>query len=74
VKDRTVNLFNTVKKTLASGKGGEAAVKIEPNGSFLSLVDGIVDNIKVLEDAINALGLKEEVKIGICFQGDAMWQ
>ena len=49
-------------------------MKISPEGSFTCVSDPIMDNIKLVEDAINLLGLKDTCKIGLAFSGDLMWQ
>lgn len=36
------------RKTIVSGKLGEAALKFYPDGTFLCTVDTIPDNLKVL--------------------------
>jgi enolase len=47
-------LAASVRKTLASGKQGEAGVKQLPDCSFICPGDTINDNMKVLDEAINS--------------------
>lgn len=61
-----------MKKTLAAGKGGELAVKLTTEGAYICILDGILENIKLLEDAINTSGVKG-IKIGLSFEGDKMF-
>jgi enolase len=46
-------VINNIKKTITSGKGGEAALKYSPDGTFICPLDTIMDNLKIVEDAIN---------------------
>jgi len=55
------------------GKGGEASLKYSQEGSFICTADMILENVKLLEDAILQSGLKETCKIGLAFQGDSLW-
>ena len=38
----------SVKKTITSGKGGEAALKYSPDGTFICPLDTIMDNLKIV--------------------------
>ena len=62
-----------LRKVLGSGKGGEANVKVVPEGGFLG-PDTIAEGLKILEDVIVQLGQRDSMRIGCAFQGDAMWQ
>lgn len=42
------NVAQAVRKTITSGKGGEAALKIHTDGSFICPTDTINDNLKIL--------------------------
>lgn len=53
-----------------SGKGGEAALKFHQDGSFICPSDTVVDNLKLIEEAINATGSKEDARIGIVVQAE----
>ena len=66
------NINAAVKKVLGAGKGGELAVKLSTEGAYICILDGIIENIKILEDSINASGVKG-IKIGIYFEGDKMY-
>jgi enolase len=62
-----------VKKIIASGKQGEAALKPYFDGSYICPADTIADNLKILEDAINQNQLKDIVSIGISWQADNLY-
>jgi len=68
---KKVKIF--VNLAITTGKGGEASLKISPDGSFTCVSDPIMDNIKLVEDAINHASLKDTCKIGLTFSGDLMW-
>ena len=63
-------VVNNVRKAIVSGKGGESALKFNQDGSFLCPLDTIIDNMKIMEEAINSSGHKEDVKIGLVIQAD----
>lgn len=50
--DQAHALVNTTKKILASGKGGEAALKLDPSGCFITPTDTIADNLKLMEEIL----------------------
>lgn len=62
--------MNHVKKIITSSKGGESALKFYQDGSFICHLDTIIDNLKVIEEAINTSGFKDDVKIGLVIQAD----
>ncbi len=67
-------MTNNIKKTITSGKGGEAALKFSSDGTFVCPLDTIMDNLKVVEDAINnTAGAKDHLKIGISWQADTLF-
>lgn len=37
-----------VRKTIVGGKGGEAALKLSPDGTFICPLDTIADNLKII--------------------------
>ena len=45
-------------------------LKFYQDGSFICHVDTILDNMKLMEEAINSSGFKEDVKIGLVIQAD----
>ena len=47
-----------VRKAIVSGKGGEAALKYSPDGTFICPLDTIADNLKIVEEAIAGCGGK----------------
>lgn len=51
-------VLQAVRKAIVSGKGGEAALKFSPDGTYICPVDTINDNLKIVEDAIVASGGK----------------
>lgn len=66
-------VLQAVRKTIVSGKGGEAALKYSPDGTFVCPVDTINDNLKIVEDAIIGNGGKESLGIGISWQADTLF-
>jgi len=42
------NAFQGVRKAIVSGKGGEAALKLTPDGTFICPLDTIIDNLKIV--------------------------
>ena len=63
-------ITGNIKKTICSGKLGEAALKFFTDGTFLCHMDTITDNLKVVEEAINQTGFKDSVSIGLVWQAD----
>lgn len=41
-------VLQAVRKTITSGKGGEAALKLSADGTFICPVDTIMDNLKII--------------------------
>lgn len=41
-------ILAAVRKTIVSGKGGEAALKISPDGTFVCPLDSILENLKIV--------------------------
>lgn len=58
-----------IEKGLSATKGGLAAFKRSPDGSFLNAFESINDSFKLLEDAINSVGIntpeRQFLKIGV---------
>ena len=58
-----------IEKGLTATKGGLAAFKRGPDGSFFNAFETINDSFKLLEDAINAVGIntakRQYLKIGV---------
>lgn len=67
-----ISIIQSIKKTIVSGKGGEAALKYSPDGTFICPLDSISDNLKIVEDAINAnsANFKDKVTIGLSWMAD----
>lgn len=63
-----INISAAIRKAITSGKGGEAALKLHTDGTFICPLDTIADNLKLVEDAINSSGGKDKVTVGICWQ------
>lgn len=57
-------VLSNIKKSVCSGKQGEAALKFHLDGSILCPVDTIADVIKQVEDSIQSL---PGFKIGLSF-------
>lgn len=67
-------VIQNVKKAITSGKGGEAALKYSPDGTFICPLDTIMDNLKIVEDAINNTpGGKDHLKLGLSWQADTLF-
>eukprot|EP01017_Pseudomicrothorax_dubius_P047146 TRINITY_DN8418_c0_g1_i2.p1 TRINITY_DN8418_c0_g1~~TRINITY_DN8418_c0_g1_i2.p1 ORF type:complete len:282 (+),score=69.88 TRINITY_DN8418_c0_g1_i2:647-1492(+) len=62
-----------VRKAVASGKQGEAGLKVHTDGSLICPVDTINENLKLLEDSLQATNLKSHVGIGISWQADLLY-
>lgn len=43
------SILLAVRKSIVSGKGGEASLKFAPDGTFVCPVDTIMDNLKIVE-------------------------
>lgn len=56
-----------------SGKGGEAALKYSGDATFVCPVDTIMDNLKVVEDAINACNAKDMFGVGLSWAADTLY-
>ena len=67
------SVLQAVRKSIVSGKGGEAALKFSPDGTFICPVDTIMDNLKIVEDAINASNAKDQFSIGLSWQADTLF-
>lgn len=63
-------IVNHIKKTIVSGKGGESALKFYQDGSLICPYDTVQDNMKLIEEAINVNGCKEDVRIGVVVHAD----
>jgi hypothetical protein len=42
------NILQNVRKAIVGGKGGEAALKFSPDGTFICPLDTIMDNLKIV--------------------------
>ena len=70
----TMNILQSLRKTICSGKQGEAALKFHSDGSVLATVDTINDIIKIVEDAINSVGNEHnKFGIGLNFMADQLY-
>lgn len=56
-----------MRKTITAGKLGEAALKYAADGTFICPVDTILDNMKIIEDAIVNSPFKDKCGIGLNF-------
>ena len=66
-------VLQAVRKSIVSGKGGEAALKFSPDGTFVCPADTIMDNLKIVEDAINSSNAKDHCSIGLSWQADTLF-
>ena len=41
-------ILQAVRKAIVSGKGGEAALKLSPDSTFVCPLDTIMDNLKIV--------------------------
>jgi enolase len=71
--DISFEITHNIKKTICSGKGGEAALKFYNDGTFICTVDSIADNIKMIEEAILKTKYKDNVKIGLNFMANNLY-
>lgn len=62
-----------VRKTIVSGKTGEAALKFYPDGTMLCTADTIADNLKIVETAIDQAGAKDKVGIGLVWMAELFY-
>lgn len=63
-------VVQAVRKSIVSGKGGEAALKLHVDGTFICPADTIADNLKIVEDAIISTNNKDRFSIGISWAAD----
>lgn len=66
-------ILQAVRKNIVSGKGGEAALKLSPDGTFICPLDTIMDNLKIVEDAINSCNAKDHFSIGLSWMADTFF-
>lgn len=71
--ERIKKVAVALRKGIASGKSGESAVKIQPDGSFLCPFDTISENVKLVEDAISNSGFKESIFIRLDVDADSFY-
>ena len=66
------NVIQSIRKAIVSGKGGEAALKYSPDGTFICPADTIIDNLKIVDEAIaaNAGNSKDKISVGISWMSD----
>lgn len=62
-----------VRKAIVGGKGGEAALKFSPDGTFVCPLDTIADNLKIVEEAIAGCGGKQSLGIGLSWAADTLF-
>lgn len=67
------NILFAIRKTIVGGKGGEAALKFSGDGTFVCPVDTILDNLKIVEDAINSVNGKDSFGIGLSWAADTLY-
>ncbi|CAD8044068.1 unnamed protein product [Paramecium primaurelia] len=67
------NVVNNVKKTIISGKKGEAGLQYYQDGTFICPGDTIPDNIKIIEQAIDAAQLKDQVQLGLVWLAELFY-
>jgi len=63
-------IVQAVRKTIVSGKGGEAALKLHTDGTFICPADTIADNLKIIDDAIVSTNNKDQFSVGISWMAD----
>lgn len=67
-------ILQAVRKSIVTGKAGQAALKISPDGTFVCPLDTINDNLKIVEDAINnSPGAKDCFSIGLSWAADTLF-
>ncbi|CAK92439.1 unnamed protein product (macronuclear) [Paramecium tetraurelia] len=67
------NVVNNVKKTIISGKKGEAGLQFYQDGTFICPGDTIPDNLKIIEQAIEAAQLKDHVQLGLVWLAELFY-
>lgn len=68
------NVLQTIRKSIVSGKAGQAALKISPDGTFICPLDTINDNLKIVEDAINNTAEAKQIfNIGLSWAADTLF-
>ena len=64
-----MKLSTSIEKAISSTKAGLAAFKRQPDGSFYNAYDNVNDCFKMLEEAIDTVGLntgeKKCIKLGV---------
>ena len=71
--DIVSQITNNIKKTICSGKLGEAGLKFHTDGTFIVTVDSIADNIKMIEEAISKTPYKDNVSLGLNLMADNLF-
>ncbi|KAL4445050.1 hypothetical protein ABPG74_018778 [Tetrahymena malaccensis] len=71
--DIVSQITGNIKKTITSGKLGEAALKYHTDGTFIVTVDSINDNMKMIEEAINKTPYKDNVYVGLNLMADNLY-
>jgi enolase len=66
-------ILSNIRKTIVSGKGGEAALKFSNDGTFVCPVDTILDGLKIVEEAINAVNARDMFGIGLSWAADTLF-
>lgn len=67
------NVLGAIRKMIVSGKGGESSLKWSPDGTYVCPLDTIVDNLKIVEDAITSCGAKDSLSIGLSWAADTLF-
>lgn len=60
-------VVQNVRRSITSGKLGEAALKYAADGTFVCPADTILDNMKILEEAILNSPFKDRCGLGLSF-------
>lgn len=68
-----VPIMASIRKHIVSGKGGENALKISPDGTFICPVDTVMDNLKIVETAIDSNGARDKFGIGLCWDAETLY-
>ena len=66
-------ILQNIRKLIVGGKGGESALKISGDGTFVCPLDTIVDNLKIVEDAIISSNAKDHFSIGLSWMADTLF-
>jgi enolase len=66
-------ITSNLRKYIVSLKGGEVNLKYYVDGTYMCTADLILDNLKIIEEAINKTNYKDKVGIGMSMMADNLY-